>query len=78
VRYMRKALLGVVALLCLSMFAAVNRVWAEGYVSDRVGGVLSPTNAVMSLTLAVILCVAVAGFVVALGYFRIVKVSKDQ
>jgi hypothetical protein len=77
--FMRKALLGVAVLLCLSMFLVVNNVWASfqddlvqpGYVSDKVGGVLSPTNSVMSLTLAVFLCVVALGFVAAFGYFRI-------
>jgi uncharacterized membrane protein YoaK (UPF0700 family) len=71
--FMRKALLGVAALLCLSMFLVVNNVWApipNNYVSDKVGGVLSPTNSVMSLTLAVFLCVVALGFVAAFGYFR--------
>ena len=74
---MRKRLdfLGIVT--ALFMFSIVSQVWADGYEVETVGGVLNPTNIVMTLTQAVFLSITVFGFIIVVALLRIKNTGEN-
>lgn len=63
----------IAVLFVLLSSSLVTNVWANGYEAERVGGILSPANGVMTLTQAVLLGIAIAGIVCVFGAARIKK-----
>jgi len=72
---MRKSLLTSAAFAFLFLTAIVCKVRADGYEVETVGGVVSPTNLVISLTQAVILSATIIGFVIVTACVRIRKTN---
>lgn len=66
----------ITAVLCI--LSIVGEVWADGYEVETVGGVLSPTNFVMTLPLAVFLCMIVFGIIVVYASIRIEKKDENE
>jgi len=72
---MRKSLLTSAAFAFLFLTSIVCKVQADGYEVETVGGVVSPTNLVISLTQAVILSATIIGFVIVTVCVRIRKTN---
>ena len=72
---MRKSLLTSAAFAFLFLTAIICKVRADGYEVKTVGGVVSPTNLVISLTQAVILSATIIGFVIVTVCVRIRKTN---
>ena len=66
----------ITAVLCI--LSIVGEVWADGYEVETVGGVLSPTNFVMTLSLAVFLCMVVFGFIAVAALIRTKKKDENE
>jgi len=74
---MRKSPISI-AIALLSIFLFIKQVFADGYEVETVGGVLEPTNFVMTLLWAVLIGIGVLGVFIALGLIRIEKVSEEE
>lgn len=66
----------ITAVLCI--LSIVGEVWADGYEVETVGGVLSPTNFVMTLSLAVFLCMIAFGFIAVAALIRMKKTDHNE
>ena len=75
---MRKSPIISIAIALLSIFSFIKQVFADGYEVETVGGVLEPTNFVMTLLWAVLIGIGVLGVFIALGLIRIEKVSEEE
>jgi len=75
---MRKSPIISIAIALLSIFSFIKQVLADGYEVETVGGVLEPTNFVMTLLWSVLIGIGVLGVFIALGLIRIEKVSEEE
>jgi len=56
----------------------VGQVWAEGYEVETVGGILNPTNLMMTVAEAVFLGIVMFAVVLAIAFIRVEKTGKDK